>query len=58
LTPFRALPPLGVEILEAGSSRGISSLFAEPDARISLERGVLLAGATRTTDGEFRRSCL
>jgi len=31
------------ETLEPGSSRGLSNLFAEPEARIALERGVLLA---------------
>ena len=35
--------PLGGETLEAGSSRGISNVFAEPEARISVESGVLLA---------------
>jgi hypothetical protein len=41
-----------------GSSRGISDLFAEPEARISLERGVLLAVRPGQPDGESRRSCL
>jgi len=31
------------ETLEAGTSRGASNVFAEPDARIELESGVLLA---------------
>jgi thiamine pyrophosphokinase len=31
------------ETLEPGSSRGISNVFAVPEARIALERGVLLA---------------
>ncbi len=31
------------EPLEPGSSRGLSNVFAAPEARISLERGVLLA---------------
>jgi thiamine pyrophosphokinase len=31
------------ETLEPGSSRGLSNVFAEPEARIALERGVLLA---------------
>jgi thiamine pyrophosphokinase len=31
------------ETLDAGSSRGTSNVFAEPEATISLERGVLLA---------------
>ena len=35
--------PLLRETLEAGSSRGVSNLFAADTARISLERGVLLA---------------
>ncbi|MGH3026758.1 MAG: hypothetical protein ACRDLR_09955 [Gaiellaceae bacterium] len=35
--------PLRRETLEPGSSRGISNVFAAPEARISLERGVLLA---------------
>lgn len=35
--------PLRDETLEAGSSRGVSNLFAASTARISLERGVLLA---------------
>jgi thiamine pyrophosphokinase len=37
------LYPLVDETLEAGSSRGISNVFAESSARVSLERGVLLA---------------
>jgi len=35
--------PLRGETLSAGSSRGISNVFAAEEARISLERGVLLA---------------
>jgi len=35
--------PLRDETLEPGSSRGVSNVFAVPEARISLERGVLLA---------------
>lgn len=35
--------PLRGEMLPAGSSRGISNVFAAEEARISLERGVLLA---------------
>jgi thiamine pyrophosphokinase len=35
--------PLRGETLEAGSSRGVSNVFAADEARISLERGVLLA---------------
>jgi thiamine pyrophosphokinase len=35
--------PLRGETLEPGSSRGLSNVFAEPEARIALERGVLLA---------------
>jgi thiamine pyrophosphokinase len=35
--------PLRGETLEAGSSRGVSNVFAAGTARISLERGVLLA---------------
>lgn len=35
--------PLRGETLEAGSSRGVSNAFAAETARISLERGVLLA---------------
>jgi thiamine pyrophosphokinase len=31
------------ETLEAGSSRGMSNVFAEPEARVLLEQGVLLA---------------
>jgi thiamine pyrophosphokinase len=34
--------PLRAETLEAGSSRGISNVVAEPEVRISLESGVLL----------------
>ena len=35
--------PLRGESLEPGSSRGLSNIFAAPEARISLERGVLVA---------------
>ena len=35
--------PLGGETLLPGSSRGISNVFAGPEARIALESGVLLA---------------
>jgi thiamine pyrophosphokinase len=35
--------PLDGETLEPGSSRGLSNVFAAPEARIVLERGVLLA---------------
>jgi thiamine pyrophosphokinase len=35
--------PLNGETLEPGTSRGTSNVFAAPEARISLERGVLLA---------------
>jgi thiamine pyrophosphokinase len=35
--------PLRAETLEAGSSRGVSNVFAEPEVRIAVERGVLLA---------------
>jgi thiamine pyrophosphokinase len=37
------LYPLRGETLAAGSSRGISNVFVAEEARISLERGVLLA---------------
>ncbi|MGZ8715781.1 MAG: thiamine diphosphokinase [Gaiellaceae bacterium] len=37
------LYPLRGETLAAGSSRGISNVFAAEEARISLERGVVLA---------------
>jgi thiamine pyrophosphokinase len=37
------LYPLRRETLLAGSSRGISNVFATPRARVSVERGVLLA---------------
>jgi thiamine pyrophosphokinase len=35
--------PLHAEALEPGSSRGLSNVFAAPEARITLGRGVLLA---------------
>jgi thiamine pyrophosphokinase len=35
--------PLAGETLEPGSSRGVSNVFAEPTARVSIETGVLLA---------------
>ena len=35
--------PLRGQRLEPGSSRGLSNVFAAPEVRISLERGVLLA---------------
>ena len=35
--------PLRGETLEAGSTRGVSNVFAERIARVSIERGVLLA---------------
>lgn len=35
--------PLRGETLEPGSSRGVSNVFEAPRARVSLERGVLLA---------------
>jgi len=35
--------PLRGETLASGSTRGVSNLFAEPEARVSVERGVLLA---------------
>jgi thiamine pyrophosphokinase len=35
--------PLRAETLEPGSSRGVSNVFAAPEARIGLERGVVLA---------------
>lgn len=39
----RLVYPLRRETLEPGSSRGISNVFAATEARIALERGVLLA---------------
>jgi len=35
--------PLRGETLEPGSTRGVSNVFVAPQARVSLERGVLLA---------------
>lgn len=35
--------PLRAETLEPGSSRGVSNVFAAAEARVSLQRGVLLA---------------
>ena len=39
----RGPDPLRGEALEPGSSRGVSNVFASPEARIELEHGVLLA---------------
>jgi thiamine pyrophosphokinase len=48
--------PLAGERLEAGSSRGLSNLFASPTARLTLGRGVLLAvrPGQRASAGVFR----
>jgi thiamine pyrophosphokinase len=35
--------PLHAETLEPGSSRGVSNVFAAREARIGLERGVVIA---------------
>ena len=35
--------PLRAETLEAGTTRGVSNVFSAETARVSLERGVLLA---------------
>ncbi len=35
--------PLDGETLEPGSTRGVSNVFAEPEARVTLADGVLLA---------------
>jgi thiamine pyrophosphokinase len=35
--------PLRGETLEAGTSRGVSNVFAEATAQVTVERGVLLA---------------
>jgi thiamine pyrophosphokinase len=35
--------PLRGEVLEPGSTRGVSNVFAEPHARVTLTAGVLLA---------------
>jgi thiamine pyrophosphokinase len=35
--------PLRGETLSPGSSRGVSNVFAAAEARVTLERGVLLA---------------
>jgi thiamine pyrophosphokinase len=35
--------PLRGETLDASSTRGVSNVFAEPVAHVSVERGVLLA---------------
>jgi thiamine pyrophosphokinase len=43
--------PLAGETLEPGSSRGVSNLFLEARARVSLERGVLLAVRPGTETG-------
>lgn len=37
------LYPLAGETLESGSSRGVSNVFAEPEAHVSIEDGVVLA---------------
>lgn len=44
------------ELLAAGSSRGISNIFAEPDARVALEEGLLLVvrPGTRVTPAVFK----
>jgi len=41
--------PLEGETLQPGSSRGVSNVFVSATARISLERGVLLAVRPGTT---------
>jgi len=41
--------PLRDETLEPGSTRGVSNVFAEPDARVSVASGVLLAIRPRGT---------
>jgi thiamine pyrophosphokinase len=46
--------PLRGETLAPGSSRGISNLFAQAEARISLQRGVMLAVRPGRTDGSLR----
>jgi thiamine pyrophosphokinase len=46
--------PLRGETLEPGSSRGVSNVFASPDARIALDRGVLLG--VRPGDSDRERS--
>jgi thiamine pyrophosphokinase len=43
VTTERLAYPLRGETLEAGSSRGVSNVFEADTARVSLERGVLLA---------------
>jgi thiamine pyrophosphokinase len=43
--------PLAGETLKAGSSRGVSNVFAEEEATVALERGVLLVVRP---DGEGR----
>lgn len=48
--------PLRGETLAPGSSRGISNLFARAEARISLERGVLLAVRPGRTEPGRRTS--
>jgi thiamine pyrophosphokinase len=35
--------PLRGETLDAGSTRGVSNVFADANASVALERGVLLA---------------
>lgn len=46
--------PLRGERLEPGSSRGVSNVFATPDAHVELERGVLVA--VRPGDSDYERS--
>jgi thiamine pyrophosphokinase len=46
--------PLRGETLPPGSSRGISNLFSQAEARISLQRGVLLAMRPGRTEGAPR----
>ena len=50
--------PLRGETLEPGSSRGVSNVFAAPEAHITLERGVLLAvrPGAQAADDERSRS--
>jgi thiamine pyrophosphokinase len=46
--------PLGGETLEPGSSRGVSNVFAMDLARVTLERGVLLAIRLPASDRDTR----